>query len=74
VKSEGPGAIPGLLLSTALVKPHHPMTQGKVERWHLSLKSRILLANYYLPGDLERAVAAFANIAIPAAIARAWTI
>ena len=40
-------------------KPYHPMTQGKIERWHLSLKSRILLANYYLPGDLERAVANF---------------
>jgi transposase InsO family protein len=39
--------------------PYHPMTQGKIERWHLSLKSRILLDNYYLPGDLERAVAAF---------------
>ena len=40
-------------------KPYHPMTQGKIERWHLSLKSRILLENYYLPGDLERAVAAY---------------
>jgi transposase InsO family protein len=40
-------------------KPYHPMTQGKIERWHLSLKSRILLENYYLPGDLERAVASF---------------
>jgi hypothetical protein len=35
------------------------MTQGKIERWHLSLKNRILLENYYLPGDLERVVAAF---------------
>ena len=34
-------------------KPYHPMTQGKIERWHLSLKSRILLENYFLPGDLE---------------------
>ena len=40
-------------------KPYHPMTQGKIERWHLSLKSRILLENYYLPSDLERAVADF---------------
>ena len=40
-------------------KPYHPMTQGKIERWHLSLKSRILLENYYLSGDLERAVTAF---------------
>ena len=42
-------------------KPYHPMTQGKIERWHLSLKSRILLENYYLPGDLERAVAHFVD-------------
>ena len=40
-------------------KPYHPMTQGKIERWHLSLKSRILLENYYLPGDLTNAVADF---------------
>jgi hypothetical protein len=40
-------------------KPYHPMTQGKIERWHLSLKSPILLESYYLPGDLERAVADF---------------
>jgi len=26
-------------------KPYHPMTQGKIERWHLSWKSRILLEN-----------------------------
>ena len=42
-------------------KPYHPMTQGKIERWHLSLKSRILLENYFLPGDLERAVAHFVD-------------
>jgi hypothetical protein len=28
------------------------MTQGKIERWHLTLKNRILLENYYLPGQL----------------------
>lgn len=33
--------------------PHHPQTQGKIERWHQTLKNRILLENYYLPGDLE---------------------
>ena len=36
-----------------------PQTQGKIERWHQTLKNRILLENYYLPGDLERQVAAF---------------
>ena len=42
-------------------KPYHPMTQGKIERWHLSLKSKILLDNYYLPGELKRAVADFVD-------------
>jgi len=39
--------------------PYHPQTQGKIERWHQTLKNRILLENYYLPGELERQVAAF---------------
>ena len=39
--------------------PFHPQTQGKIERWHQTLKNRILLEHYYLPGDLERQVAAF---------------
>jgi transposase InsO family protein len=39
--------------------PYHPMTQGKIERWHQTLKNRILLENYYLPGDLEAEIAAF---------------
>src|ERR1700758_3269825 len=39
--------------------PYHPMTQGKIERWHQTLKNRILLENYYLPGDLEAQIKAF---------------
>jgi putative transposase len=39
--------------------PYHPMTQGKIERWHQTLKNRILLENYFLPGDLEYQSAAF---------------
>ncbi len=39
--------------------PCHPQTQGKIERWHQTLKNRILLENYFLPGDLERQIAAF---------------
>jgi transposase InsO family protein len=41
--------------------PLHPQTQGKIERWHQTLKNRILLENYFLPGDLERQVAAFVD-------------
>jgi putative transposase len=41
--------------------PYHPMTQGKIERWHQTLKNRILLENYFLPGDLEGQIAAFVD-------------
>jgi transposase InsO family protein len=41
--------------------PHHPQTQGKIERWHQTMKNRILLENYYLPGDLERQIEAFVD-------------
>ena len=39
--------------------PCHPQTQGKIERWHQTLKNRVLLENHYLPGELEAQVAAF---------------
>ena len=39
--------------------PNHPQTQGKIERWHQTLKNRILLENYYLPGDLEASIGTF---------------
>lgn len=41
--------------------PYHPQTQGKIERWHQTLKNRILLENYFLPGDLEAQIEAFVN-------------
>jgi len=41
--------------------PCHPQTQGKIERWHQTLKNRILLENYYLPGDLEARIDAFVD-------------
>jgi len=39
--------------------PFHPQTQGKIERWHQTMKNRILLENYYLPGDLEQQIGVF---------------
>ena len=41
--------------------PYHPQTQGKIERWHQTLKNRILLENYFLPGDLEAQIEAFVH-------------
>src|SRR5262249_26631680 len=40
-------------------RPYHPMTQGKIERYHRSMKNRILLDNYYLPGQLEQSIEEF---------------
>ena len=40
-------------------RPYHPQTQGKIERWHRSLKNTILLQNYYLPGVLENEIQQF---------------
>jgi putative transposase len=39
--------------------PGHPQTQGKIERWHQTLKNRILLENYFFQEDLETQIAAF---------------
>jgi len=36
-----------------------PRTQGKIERRHQTMKNRVLLENYYLPGDLERQIDSF---------------
>ena len=41
--------------------PFHPQTQGKIERWHQTLKNRILLENYYLPDNLETQINAFVD-------------
>jgi transposase InsO family protein len=41
--------------------PYHPQTQGKIERWHQTLKNRILLENYFLPGDLKAKIEAFVD-------------
>ena len=37
--------------------PNHPQTQGRLS-WPQTLKNRILLENYFLPGDLEAQIEA----------------
>jgi len=37
--------------------PYHPQTQGKIERYHRSMKNVIKLENYYLPWELEKVIA-----------------
>jgi len=36
--------------------PYHPQTQGKIERWHRSMKNVIKLQNYYSPSQLAEAI------------------
>ncbi len=42
-------------------RPYHPQTQGKIERWHRSMKNQILLNNYYLPSELQEHLQHFVN-------------
>ena len=39
--------------------PYQPQTQGKIERWHQTLKNLVLLENDFLPRDLERQIEGF---------------
>jgi len=40
-------------------KPYHPQTQGKIERYHRSMKNVLLLDNYYSPDDLKAEIESF---------------
>ena len=39
--------------------PYHPQTQGKIERYHRSMKNVVKLDKYYSPWELERALGRF---------------
>ena len=40
---------------------YHPQTQGKIERYHHSLKNVVNLQHYYLPGELEQEIGSFVD-------------
>ncbi len=42
-------------------RPYHPQTQGKIERWHRSMKNQILLNHYYVPSELQEHLQYFVN-------------
>lgn len=39
--------------------PYHPMTQGKIERYHRSMKNIVKLDTFYFPWELEQTIANF---------------
>lgn len=42
-------------------RPFHPQTQGKIERYHRTMKNVVKLDNYYCPEELERALEKFVD-------------
>ena len=42
-------------------KPLHPQTQGKIERYHRSMKNVINLGHYYCPEELKAALSEFVH-------------
>ena len=42
-------------------RPNHPQIQGKIERYHRSMKNVVKLENYYYPGDLIERLEEFVN-------------
>lgn len=42
-------------------RPNHPQTQGKIERYHRSMKNIVKLENYFFPEDLKFKLEEFVN-------------
>jgi transposase InsO family protein len=42
-------------------RPNHPQTQGKIERYHRTMKNVVKLDNYYTPEELENALEKFVH-------------
>jgi putative transposase len=40
-------------------RPYHPQTQGKIERYHRTMKNVVKLENYFFPWELEAALRNF---------------
>ena len=40
-------------------RPNHPQTQGKIERYHRTMKNLVKLDHYFAPEELEAAIEKF---------------
>jgi transposase InsO family protein len=41
--------------------PYHPQTQGKIERYHRTMKNVVKLENYFFPDELRTALESFVH-------------
>ncbi len=41
--------------------PYHPQTQGKIERYHRTMKNVVKLENYFSPDELRASIESFVN-------------
>ena len=48
-------------ISHILASPFHPQTNGKIERYHRTIKGELSLSPYEMPGELEKAIKAFVD-------------
>lgn len=42
-------------------RPHHPQTQGKIERYHRTMKNVVTLQTYFFPWELEMEIGRFVD-------------
>ncbi len=50
---------PGKTLVHLLAAPYHPQTNGKIERYHRTIKGEINLVPYEMPSELRQAIESF---------------